>query len=64
MPNFSATRSPQVAGVRLNIHGIGASDTSAVEPSVATFLDDIYVPRAGSLFGTMLDIDRACVSDF
>jgi iron complex outermembrane receptor protein len=57
VPNFSATRGPQVAGVRLNIRGIGASGTSAVEPSVATFLDGIYVPRAGSLFGTMLDID-------
>ena len=57
VPNFSATRGPQVAGVRLNIRGIGASGTSAVEPSVATFLDGIYVPRAGSLFGTMLDIE-------
>ena len=57
VPNFSATRGPQVAGVRLNIRGIGASGTSAVEPSVATFLDGVYVPRAGSLFGTMLDIE-------
>jgi iron complex outermembrane receptor protein len=55
-PNFTAKRGPQVANFRLNIRGVGAFANNAVEPSVASFLDGVYVPRPGTLVGNMLDI--------
>jgi len=48
VPGFSTQRSAQATNVRLNIRGVGALSGTGVEPSVATFLDDIYVPRPGS----------------
>lgn len=54
--NFQAMRAAQSATVRLNIRGIGAAGNNAVEPSVAVFLDGVYVPRGGAAVNTMLDI--------
>jgi iron complex outermembrane receptor protein len=55
--NFSATRSSQAASIRLTVRGIGAPGNTATEPSVAAFLDGIYVPRPGSIIGNFLDIE-------
>ena len=55
--NFTATRSGQIAGLRLAVRGIGAPGNTATEPSVAAFVDGIYVPRPGSVIGSFLDID-------
>lgn len=55
-PNFTAKRGPQVANFRLNVRGIGAFANNAVEPSVAAFVDGVYVPRPGTLVGNFLDI--------
>jgi iron complex outermembrane recepter protein len=56
-PNFTAKRGPQVANFRLNVRGIGAFANNAVEPSVAAFIDGVYVPRPGTLVGNFLDIE-------
>lgn len=56
-PNFSVNKATASAAVRINIRGVGASGNTATEPSVAVFLDGIYVPRAGSTIATFLDID-------
>ncbi len=58
-PNFNAARGTQTANVRLTIRGVGAAGNSAIDPSIGTFMDGVYVPRAGSLFGTMNDISSA-----
>jgi iron complex outermembrane receptor protein len=55
--NFSATRGVQTAGIRLSIRGIGTQGNTATEPSVAAFVDGVYVPRAGSIIGNFLDIE-------
>lgn len=55
--NFSATRSSQAASIRLTVRGIGAPGNTATEPSVAAFLDGVYVPRPGSIIGNFLDIE-------
>lgn len=55
--NFQATRGVQAAGIRLSIRGIGSQGNTATEPSVAAFVDGIYVPRAGSIIGNFLDIE-------
>jgi len=58
-PNFNAMRGTQTANVRLSIRGVGASSNSAIDPSIGTFIDGVYVPRPGSLFGALNDIASA-----
>jgi iron complex outermembrane receptor protein len=55
--NFQTARSSSVAATRINIRGIGAAGNTTIEPSVAVFVDGVYVPRAGAVIGNMLDID-------
>ena len=43
--------------MRVNIRGIGAIGNTTIEPSVAIFLDGAYVPRAGAVVSSMLDIE-------
>jgi len=56
VPNFSVQEAAQAAGLRLEVRGIGTFSNAAIEPSVAPFLDGIYVPRPGALFTSFLDI--------
>ena len=56
-PNFSATRAQQTSNLRLTIRGIGSASNSALEPSVASFIDGVYIPRPGSLIGNFLDME-------
>lgn len=55
-PSFFAGSPPQAAGMRLNIRGIGSP--GSVDPSVATFVDGVYIARTGALLGELLDIER------
>ncbi|MBS0476939.1 MAG: TonB-dependent receptor [Proteobacteria bacterium] len=55
--NFNVQRASQAANVRITIRGIGAPGNTATEPSVATFLDGIYIPRTGSVINGFLDIE-------
>ncbi len=59
VPNFTSTRAAQTANVRLTIRGIGAAGNSAMDPSIGTFVDGIYVPRPGALFASFNDIAAA-----
>ena len=59
VPNFIAVKGVASSGARLNIRGVGASGNTATEPSVAVFLDGVYLPRPGSIVGSFLDIQRA-----
>ena len=43
--------------LRVNIRGIGATGNTTIEPSVAIFVDGAYVPRAGAMVSSMLDIE-------
>ena len=55
--NFQATKGVQSSFLRINIRGIGAAGNTTIEPSVAIFVDGIYVPRAGAIVGSLLDMD-------
>src|SRR3546814_3585795 len=44
------------AKARLTIRGIGTAGGSALEPSVATFVNGIYIPREGATVGAYYDI--------
>ncbi len=55
-PNFNMNRGSAVTAIRLNIRGVGAAGNTAIEPSVATFVDGVYVPRPGAMFATFFDV--------
>jgi iron complex outermembrane receptor protein len=55
--NFSASTAAQASAVRLAVRGIGSAGNNATEPSVAAFVDGVYVPRVGSIIGNFLDIE-------
>jgi iron complex outermembrane receptor protein len=56
VPSFTSTRQTSPSGIRLNIRGVGATTQTSVEPSVATFLDDVYVAWPGSVFAKFFDL--------
>ena len=55
--NFQTVRSSNTGSTRIGIRGVGALANTLIEPSVAVFLDGVYVPRSGSILGAFLDID-------
>ena len=55
-PNFNIAGSTQPAGVRIQIRGIGAAGSNAIESSVGVFIDGVYYPRPGSVLGLLRDI--------
>ena len=55
--NFQATKGVQSSFLRINIRGIGAAGNTTIEPSAAVFVDGIYVPRAGAIVGSLMDMD-------
>lgn len=57
-PSFYVYRAPQAANTRLFIRGIGTSGNTAIEPSVAAFVDGIYIPRPGPLLAAINDVAR------
>jgi iron complex outermembrane receptor protein len=57
VPTLRLGDSPGTVGARLNIRGIGSFGNSALEPSVAVFLDGVYVPRPSSVVGNFFDVE-------
>ncbi|WP_411288578.1 TonB-dependent receptor [Phenylobacterium sp.] len=55
-PNLNLTTSSQQTNTRVMIRGIGTAGNTAIEPSVASFVDGIYIPRVGSLLAGLNDI--------
>lgn len=57
VPNLTLTRSSQVASNRIAIRGVGTSGSNGLEPSVAVFIDGVYIPRPGAIVGKLEDIE-------
>ncbi|MEW5684028.1 MAG: TonB-dependent receptor [Pseudomonadota bacterium] len=55
-PNLNLTTSAQQTNTRVMIRGIGTAGNTAIEPSVASFVDGIYIPRVGALLAGLNDI--------
>ena len=55
--NFQTVRSSNTGSTRIGIRGVGSLANTLIEPSVAVFVDGVYVPRSGSVLGSFLDID-------
>ena len=56
-PNLSLASSGQLANNRIILRGVGSVGNSAIEPSVAVFVDGIYIPRPSSVIGTLTDLE-------
>lgn len=57
VPNLSLTQSSQVANNRIIMRGVGSVGNSAIEPSVAVFIDGVYYPRPSSVVGSLTDLE-------
>ena len=55
-PSLNLATAPQLANTRIEIRGIGTSGNTAIEPSVALFLDGAYIPRTAALVSGLNDI--------
>ena len=56
-PNLTITQTTQVANTRISIRGVGSIGNNGLEPSVAVFLDGVYIPRPGAIIGRLQDIE-------
>ena len=56
-PNLFLSQSSQVANQRIIIRGVGSVGDSAIEPSVAVFIDGVYYPRPSAVVGTLSDLE-------
>ncbi|MET0588128.1 MAG: TonB-dependent receptor [Novosphingobium sp.] len=54
--NVQVNKGVQSSFLRLNVRGIGSASNTTIEPSVAVFVDGIYIPRPGAIVGNMLDV--------
>ena len=59
VPNLSLPQSSTIANQRIVLRGVGSVGNSAIEPTVAVFIDGVYYPRPSSIVGSMTDLDRA-----
>ncbi len=55
-PNLTLSKSSQLANNRIILRGVGSVGNSAIEPSVAVFIDGVYYPRPSSVIGNLTDI--------
>ena len=58
-PNLSLPQSSTVANQRIILRGVGSVGNSAIEPTVAVFIDGVYYPRPSSVVGSMTDLEQA-----
>lgn len=57
VPNLRLDTTSQASGVALRIRGMGAPSNTAIDPSVAPYIDGAYIPRPGAILTSFLDID-------
>ncbi|MGH6909262.1 MAG: TonB-dependent receptor plug domain-containing protein, partial [Phenylobacterium sp.] len=52
IPNLRIDTIAQQAGVSLRIRGFGANSNAAIDPSVAPYIDGVFIPRPGAALTT------------
>jgi iron complex outermembrane receptor protein len=58
VPNLRFDSVALSAGVSIRIRGFGTSSNAAIDPSVAPYIDGVYIPRPGAILSSFLDVDR------
>jgi iron complex outermembrane recepter protein len=57
VPNLRLDSVGQQSSVALRIRGFGASSSAAIDPSVAPYIDGVFIPRPGAILASFLDVD-------
>ena len=57
IPNLRIDTIAQQSGVALRIRGFGANSNAAIDPSVAPYIDGVFIPRPGAALTTFLDVE-------
>ena len=57
VPSTRIDTTAQSAGLTLRIRGVGAGSNAAIDPSVAPYIDGVYLPRPGAMLTSFLDVD-------
>lgn len=55
-PNLQVAQTTQTVNQRISIRGVGSDGNNALEPSVALYIDGVYITRPGALLGDLHDI--------
>ena len=56
VPSLRLDAISQSAGFAIRIRGFGTSSNAAIDPSVAPYVDGVYIARPGSLVSSFLDV--------
>lgn len=56
VPNVRISRLSQASATVIRVRGVGQAGNNAIDPSVAPFLDGVYVARGGAILNTFLDV--------
>jgi iron complex outermembrane receptor protein len=59
VPNLRLDTTAQSASLTLRIRGMGAASNAAIDPSVAPYIDGVYMPRPGAMLTSFLDVEAA-----
>ncbi|BFM18446.1 TonB-dependent receptor [Maricurvus nonylphenolicus] len=58
-PNLTISKSSQSVNQRIAVRGVGSVGNNAIDPSVAVYIDGVYMPRPGAVLGSLKDIEVA-----
>lgn len=58
-PNLTISKSSQSVNQRIAVRGVGSVGNNAIDPSVAVYVDGVYMPRPGAVLGSLKDIEVA-----
>lgn len=56
-PNMNITTQNTIGNTQITIRGVGSPGNSGIEPSVAVFVDGVYLARAAAVLGSLSDIE-------
>jgi iron complex outermembrane receptor protein len=57
VPNLRLDATAQQTGVAIRVRGMGAASNAAIDPSVAPYIDGVFIPRPGAALSTFLDVE-------
>jgi iron complex outermembrane receptor protein len=56
VPNLQINRQAQASATAIRMRGVGSTGNNAIDPSVAPFIDGVYIARPGAILNSFLDV--------
>jgi iron complex outermembrane recepter protein len=56
VPNLQINRQAQASATAIRMRGIGSVGNNSIDPSVAPFIDGVYIARPGAILNSFLDV--------